>query len=645
VTEPDVIVERCVVRVVRRGGWSWGPSPRDLPPGLVRALADLIAARYARLAEDGTDVVVTEPVRLVVPVRADALRGSPDRWRVLAESVVEVSGPVTAVPAVGSRHQDSTAQTDHSVPRPGHRPAPALENHAGRVLPQPAADLAEQAADFDMPVSGAASRRITESEMGAAKAGSPESTAVPAPVALARLLGAIGAEGRLSELLALLPQETLRRYAQALGTAQEAGSTGPRSTSAPRLDPAAPASQVAAGSEPSPARLPGPPEDTPATTRHRLIAAAELALTASDEPALAAALAEHYGVPPTGSPASPRVPASRLGSVEVRSALPFLVAAALERIGVLDRTGDALAGAGLDDEAPIFATALAYQCLGPLARGWRRPDTDHHDAAAFTGRPEDEPEPDLVAFARRAATALPLVDAVLGLAVAAGHEPGRALAVTRVAGDHGGGLLLAEVDGAFPVAWAENVDGLLPCWRAAGEPVTVLVGEPVGSAAVREMCASGVPLLAAFPPTRGERWQRLPGRQRLWASEPAAVPPAGFDPEPIAEALDRQMADAAQRAAVPLDGGRALQRTVTLAAGIGLATIAWQLWRDREPTDGPLAAERFGDLSAVVTHTPDEVRVRLPLGRRHADLDRSGLLADVPGVFWLGGRTLRFSGG
>jgi hypothetical protein len=39
------------------------------------------------------------------------------------------------------------------------------------------------------------------------------------------------------------------------------------------------------------------------------------------------------------------------------------------------------------------------------------------------------------------------------------------------------------------------------------------------------------------------------------------------------------------------------------------------------------------------------VHVRLPLGLRHADLDRNGLLADVPDAFWLGGRTLTFSGG
>jgi hypothetical protein len=37
--------------------------------------------------------------------------------------------------------------------------------------------------------------------------------------------------------------------------------------------------------------------------------------------------------------------------------------------------------------------------------------------------------------------------------------------------------------------------------------------------------------------------------------------------------------------------------------------------------------------------------VKVPLGRRHADLWRGGALADVPDVVWLGGRPLTFSGG
>ncbi len=43
--------------------------------------------------------------------------------------------------------------------------------------------------------------------------------------------------------------------------------------------------------------------------------------------------------------------------------------------------------------------------------------------------------------------------------------------------------------------------------------------------------------------------------------------------------------------------------------------------------------------------TPDEVVVKLPLGKRSADLAAHGALADVTGVPWFGGRLVRFSGG
>ncbi|MFJ6997946.1 hypothetical protein [Streptomyces sp. NPDC003090] len=91
--------------------------------------------------------------------------------------------------------------------------------------------------------------------------------------------------------------------------------------------------------------------------------------------------------------------------------------------------------------------------------------------------------------------------------------------------------------------------------------------------------------------------------------------------------------------------GSAAERTATLAALLGLSTIAWTLWRDRETPDPLLALHRFADLEATVRFDRDAVRVRVPLGRRHTDLLRGGLLADVPDVPWLGGRPLTFTGG
>ncbi|BBH69370.1 hypothetical protein ACTI_60550 [Actinoplanes sp. OR16] len=662
-TEPSVVVERCVVRVLRRGGWSWGPHPRDLPPGLAELLAGLIATRFrAELAAD-TDVEITEPVRIAVRLPLRALYAAP-RDRLPTPPSAEAAGLDAGMPESFTVAPEPTGVAAACSARlPGRRSSIGRPSAvaADRLRPDP--DLTAGERQPPLPY---------------------VSAALPA-VALARLLAAVRAGGALDDLLRALPAETLDRYAAMLTPppdAQHRSGSAHLAESTPDV-PVRHEHHLPDPAVPEPARS-GPlrPADAadrsaaPETPRLRLAAAAQIAATAGDDDrALAAALTERFGPPAEPSPASTSAFTSRVtsaiatprpaGPLEVRSALPFLVAAALHRIGVLEQIGAALAGAGLAADAPLFATALAYQTLGPLERGWRRHPTDQQDAAVFAGRlpavAEPGPhaaggnpglvtaggEPDLVAFARRARSALPLADALLGLAVAGGHQPGRPLVAARTADEHGGGLLLAEADGAFPIAWTDSPAGLLPGWRAAGQPFVLLAGPSIGAATIRALTAAGVPLLAAFPPTRDERWRRLPGRRRLWttaAARHADAAPARLDPDAIAETMSRQTADAASRSAVPLDGGRDLLRTVTLAAGIGLATIAWQLWGANEPTDAPLTVERFGDLSAVVTSTPDAVHVRLPLGRRHADLDHSGMLADVP-AFWLDGRTLLFSGG
>ncbi|EOD63166.1 hypothetical protein H480_38415, partial [Amycolatopsis vancoresmycina DSM 44592] len=65
-------------------------------------------------------------------------------------------------------------------------------------------------------------------------------------------------------------------------------------------------------------------------------------------------------------------------AVETASALPFLLAGPLARVGYLDAIGPVLA-----EDAPLFAAALAYKVLGPAARGWRRTEPDRRTAAAF----------------------------------------------------------------------------------------------------------------------------------------------------------------------------------------------------------------------------------------------------------------------
>jgi hypothetical protein len=88
-----------------------------------------------------------------------------------------------------------------------------------------------------------------------------------------------------------------------------------------------------------------------------------------------------------------------------------------------------------------------------------------------------------------------------------------------------------------------------------------------------------------------------------------------------------------------------LDRSLTMAAGVAMGTIAWKLWQSRGRTSPQLALERYADLEGLVRFDARSVKVALPLGRRHQELLDHGLLAPVDGVPWLGGRRVEFGGG
>jgi hypothetical protein len=329
---------------------------------------------------------------------------------------------------------------------------------------------------------------------------------------------------------------------------------------------------------------------------------------------------------------------------DVASALPFLLLGPLAQVGYLSALAPALQPVGLESQTAAFATALAYTVLGPLERGWRRQPEDLAAAAAFAGLGAPVPGPALTEFARVAGPALPALDAVVTRALAEGHTAGEPLVLAGAGERADDGLLLADVEGMFPIAWTDTVAALLPAWRACGSPPLLVA--PAAAGALRGLADAGASFVVAAPPARGDRWKRLP--HRLWTNDRdgRALPryASGYQQAvDLAAGLIRGLA--AGRAAVPLAAGPALGRSLLLAAGLGLGALAWTLWRQREATDPLLAQERFADLSARVSVEPDRVRVRLPLGPRHSDLSVHGLLADVHGVPWLGGRVVEFSGG
>jgi hypothetical protein len=330
---------------------------------------------------------------------------------------------------------------------------------------------------------------------------------------------------------------------------------------------------------------------------------------------------------------------------DVASALPFLLLGPLAQAGYLSALAPALQPVGLESQTAAFATALAYTVLGPLEHAWRRQPVDLAAAAAFAGLGTPVPGPALTEFARVASPALPALDAVVTRALAEGHTAGEPLVLVGAEGRADGGVLLVDREGLFPVAWTDTVGELLPAWRMCGAPPVLVAPTAVG--ALRGLASAGASFVVATPPARDERWRPLPPH-RLWTNDhddPAVARHASGYRQAVDLAAELKQALAGERAAVPVAASPALGRSLLLTAGLGLGTLAWTLWRAREPTDPLLALERFADLSARVSFEPHRVRVRLPLGPRHSDLSAHGLLADVHGVPWFGGRVVEFSGG
>ncbi|MGW1598254.1 hypothetical protein [Streptomyces sp. NPDC002343] len=585
----EITVHRCTVTVTRRGGWSWGPDPRGLVRHVVDTLPELLADHFAeQLAGDGPDVEITEPVTVTVRLGGTGALG---RSRVPAE--------VRFAPVV-------TAEV------PGEAPAD---------LPSFEASFPAEAAARDAPTAAA-------------------------------LFGELAERGELDALLALLPAESLQVYALALLGDEDAVAARLLTELARRARPDAPA-----GSLPEPLRtavaaagaaaLPGllaayatsaqyDEEARPARSPGR-----EHDREAGDD--RTAGRTRTAGTPhPRAAPGA--VAARAAEEVRVRSVLPFLLAGPLARVGYLDAIGPALAGVELADQAPLFAAALAYKVLGVTARGWRRDEADRETAAAFAGLEPPVPEERLTAFAHAVRPALPVLDGILALAVCRGHDPADPLLLTGT----DDGLLLADAQGMFPIAWAADPAALLPHWQACGRPPVLVCGGGLPAGSLRELDSAGVPFLTAVRPLRADPVTRLPWRTPLWTGTARRLPDPRLATELPGHAerfADLVTALVTERRAVPLARDGALERSVTLAAALGLATVAWTLWRDRETPDPLSALTRFADLEATVRFDAGAVRVRVPMGRRHADLLRGRLLADVPDVAWLDGRTLTFSGG
>jgi hypothetical protein len=288
--------------------------------------------------------------------------------------------------------------------------------------------------------------------------------------------------------------------------------------------------------------------------------------------------------------------------LEVASVLPFLLVGPLDDLGVLDAITASVAGAGSPDLLRALAGGLARKALPPPADGWRQSIQVTATVAAFTGQGHIPDGSTLERLGRSMEQWWPVVEEVATAELIDLHAEGSPLVVTHSPR----GLVVADADGFAPLLWDADQDGVRRLWERCGRPAV-------------QADSLVIPLAAI-----GAR------------SDSAQVETLA---ELVAMATERPASGRADLAP-ELDG------PISFVANVALAALAWELWQPHgEATHPALAVRRLGDLDGRVSLEPDRVTVRLPLGRRHADLRDSGLLRTIADVPWLDGRSLEFEGG
>jgi hypothetical protein len=389
----DVLIRHCSIRVVRRGGWSWGAEPRALLDRVMHQVPNLIAAELERLFPDDDDArEIAAPVRLRIPLSLAMLRAGgasevgvtmPEPAQAADSLAVHVSRALRAAlvpsqdlppstPPGNGTSSTSSVVTLSAVSAEPADPLGVLLDWARRQ------QLQQRLAGFSV----AALRRwhdwIVRNHPPVARAGTE--TDDPAGQLLAR----IAAQWRDA---AADEAEFLRRRLT-IFVAVEATAQGSLQDAAVR----------AAIERILSAR--GPPPDAPVAETAPLAEAiaSDTAPIAAAATGRVAARAPPFAIPPP----RPLPPAAARFDIQIETALPFLLLGPLARCGYLDTAAAVFQAANATEALPLFAMSLAYKVLAAPTRGWsRKPSTI--TAAAALGLLQEAP-PDAALARWRAAS-------------------------------------------------------------------------------------------------------------------------------------------------------------------------------------------------------------------------------------------------
>ena len=71
----DILIHRCTLRVIRHGGWNWGPHPGRLAQDAVRILPELLAKKLSELLPEEEEQQIATPIRIRLSMRMSELSG------------------------------------------------------------------------------------------------------------------------------------------------------------------------------------------------------------------------------------------------------------------------------------------------------------------------------------------------------------------------------------------------------------------------------------------------------------------------------------------------------------------------------------------------------------------------------------------
>ncbi len=662
---PCIRIRRCNVRVVRHGGWSWGPSPRRISNGLLGALPELVREAVAGRGRTGrslfgarVDVRVALSWRQLQELRAwGQYGGSSGRER----SVPPVVRMVTAKIAEGLSGSlaQSPPPTESEAGEPFEEELQALKSQDGAFVPLLAFLVERQRLGHVSALLRALPDGVIEALQSAflEVASLPEESASPTVDLelrglvgdmVARSTGAVtsatdSARVRIEVALEVAQRLHLQPADAHLWSALEQFlPTDSRSLQDP-VESLSPSAPDGAGTSP-------PTEPCDDSSAQRLSRDRRSSAEPCDLPVLGVRRQETQRRPRRKGKTRSTGEGAASSTVELRvdNALPFLLLRPLSDNGYLEAL--AASANALEAEAllPVFAAALAFKVLDAPERGWLRSNLAQATAAACGGRRVTVSGEEIGGLARHGEDLIALPAAVCMQDLGQDSDRRAPLILVKVGNEEQEGWLLVDAQGLAPIAWAADLDALLAKLPGFGRPFTLVAARSANVAEFAQLSAAGVAFVTDAPPVRGEVRQRLrtvDGRTLYGTTEVGPgrlqrVPPSLTDVDQRASETWGELAR--RRPVTPqlLDSAFDAQLSIVVACALG--TIASTLWGEREPTDPLLSLERLGDLSANVRFGPEELRVGLPLGRRYEDLKRNGLLEPLREIPWLGRRTLEF---